>query len=143
MIPLPGHSKPSCDLETVVVRSTCNRFLVPFHRFRPAHELVRVLHTCTTSRAHIRARNACTAMCECIAAPAFVSIDSRARARRYFANLPSKYRGCCCVSCCPLLQFGIVIGIMCVCLTIESRYVIWNDMILPQTEKSCCGKAIE
>ena len=155
LIPLPGHSKPSCDLETVV-RSTCNRFLVPFHRFSPAHELVRVLHTCTISRAHIRTRNACTLMCmhSCSRFP-LIHARARARASRgmYFLNLPSKYRGCCCrwsavARCFSLLQYRYYVCMcararacicvcvcvcvyvcVCVCLTIESCYVIWYSVI--------------
>lgn len=63
--PLPGHSKPSCDLETVVARSTCNRFLLGSLSSVQVVTRVRAspAHVCATGCAHTYARYACTGTC--------------------------------------------------------------------------------
>lgn len=108
---LRATQKPSSLL------STCNRFLVPFHRFRPAHELTRALaHVLQTDTRAREMRSVCVLLL-------LLSFPLTC-ARGIFANLASKHGECCRISC---SCFSLVL-VLCMYFIIQTYYIIWNQV---------------
>lgn len=123
--PLPGHSKPSCDLETVVIVVAID--LQPVSRSLSSVQAGTTgsLHACTCADWPCTNTRAREMRSVCVYYLLLLSFPLTC-ARDIFANLASKRGECCRISCCAASAWYYIIDTT---YTPQSkRIIIWNQV---------------